>query len=91
MSFVWQDAFDTLKCYGHENGQPTDNQSQGPKWLFGSAGGLHTNAEEYARFLIELLQSDGAGQRMFEIQSDWPHAAGELPAAELVEVAQHIL
>lgn len=58
MNFTWNDSLKAFKAYSHRNGKPTDNGSQGPKNWFGSAGSLHTNARDYAAFLVSLMKND---------------------------------
>jgi CubicO group peptidase (beta-lactamase class C family) len=55
MNFTWNDTLQPLKAYSHKKGKPTDNSSQGPADWFGAAGSLHTNARDYARFLISIM------------------------------------
>lgn len=52
--FTWNDYTAKHKAYGHQEGKPTDNQDQGK--AFGAGYSLHTNAADYARFLIEMMQ-----------------------------------
>lgn len=58
MSFFWQDTLSNIKAYGHRNGIPTDNGPQGNPEIFDAAGGLHTTAEAYAKFIVELMDKD---------------------------------
>jgi len=92
MGFTWQNHFTKLKAYGHLDGIPTDNKSQGPETYFGSAGGLHCNAVDYARFLLALLQKDNSEseiiEEMFAVRENMPVAEGELPRALAFERKQ---
>jgi CubicO group peptidase (beta-lactamase class C family) len=73
MNFTWNDSLKALKAYSHRNGKPTDNSSQGPKDWFGSAGSLHTNARDYAMFLVYLMKNDNSINRQFlTLQTDLP-------------------
>lgn len=57
MNFTWNDTLQPLKAFSHKKGAPTDNTSQGAADWFGSAGSLHTNANDYAKFLIEVMNT----------------------------------
>jgi len=57
MNFTWKNELQPLKAFSHRKGKPTDNTSQGPADWFGSAGSLHTNANDYAKFLIEVINN----------------------------------
>ena len=58
MQFTWQDSLRKRKAYGHRNGVPTDNGPQGRPDGFDAAGGLHTTAGDYAKFITELMDTD---------------------------------
>lgn len=62
-TFVWNDYIAKHKAYGHdEKGQPTKNKPRPTGWdgnTFNSYSSLHSNASEYAQFLIALLKSKG--------------------------------
>lgn len=44
---------------------PTSFPDQDSTW-FGAAGGLHTNAEDYSRFLIALMKEKGLSKKKFK-------------------------
>ena len=81
MGFTWHNEFSALKAFGHRDGVPTDNGSQGPPDWFGSAGSLHTNATDYAKFLIWIMQKANSGDKiineMLALQTDMPNETGE--------------
>lgn len=59
-SFLWNDYLATHKAYGHQNGRPTHNDTGG--WsgkTFNAFSSLHSEASEYAKFLIALLKGQG--------------------------------
>ena len=56
--FKWNDEIAGNKATGHVNGNPTDNFEVRKNLHFGSAGGLHSEAESYAHFLIEIMQKN---------------------------------
>lgn len=62
MAFTWKEEYAKRKAYSHRNGEPTDNNSQGPADWFGSAGSLHTDAKNYAQFLLYLMQHQNPNQ-----------------------------
>jgi len=56
-SYIWQDRFDTLKSYKHDEfGHPSGRWQ--PK-EGNAAASLATNATDYARFLIAMLNGNG--------------------------------
>lgn len=57
MNFIWNEELSKIKVYSHSKGLPTDNGSQGPADWFGCAGSLHTNADDYAKLLVKLLDN----------------------------------
>lgn len=57
MNFIWNEELSKIKVYSHSKGLPTDNGSQGPADWFGCAGSLHTNAGDYAKLLVKLLDN----------------------------------
>lgn len=50
------------KATGHRAGIPTDNRSQGDPEIFGAAYSLHTEAVNYSKFLIAIMQQKGLRQ-----------------------------
>ena len=52
--FTWNSYIEQHKAFGHQEGKPTDNDQQGS--AFGAGYSLHTEAADYARFLIELMR-----------------------------------
>jgi CubicO group peptidase (beta-lactamase class C family) len=73
MNFTWNASLEPLKAFSHREGKPTDNTSQGPENWFGSAGSLHTNANDYARFLINVLdEKNNVGAQLLALQTNMP-------------------
>jgi CubicO group peptidase (beta-lactamase class C family) len=73
MNFTWNDTLQPLKAFSHKKGKPTDNSSQGPADWFGSAGSLHTNANEYAKFLITIMNSKNkTAQQLLALNTTLP-------------------
>lgn len=63
-SFVWLDSFDTLKTYRHDAlGKPT---GQNKMTSANAAASLHTTAEDYARFVIAVLDGKGLKKATWE-------------------------
>lgn len=56
-SYVWQDRFETLKATGH-NAAGSATERRKPTEA-NAAGGLHTTAGDYARFLIAIMNGTG--------------------------------
>ena len=67
-SFTWNSYLQSHKAYGHQDGKPTDNQSQGKN--FGAAYSLHSNASDYSKFLIAMMNQKGLDQEYFEEMLD---------------------
>jgi len=91
-AFIWTDYIGKHKVTGHKEGKIDDG-----KWprsfpddtplTFGAAGRLHTNATDYARFMIAIMEGKGLKptllEEMFKAQtqvpedSDTRHITGE--------------
>ena len=54
--FKWNEKIAQDKATGHVNDQPTDNFEVRADLHFGSAGGLHSEAASFAKFLIALME-----------------------------------
>lgn len=54
--FKWNEDITRNKASGHINDQPTSNKKDHKDNDFGAAGGLHTEAVNYAKFLISLFK-----------------------------------
>jgi CubicO group peptidase (beta-lactamase class C family) len=57
MYYTWNNYTAEHKAMGHRKGKTTDKESQ-PPWkpnIFGSGYSLHTESNDYAKFLIELM------------------------------------
>ncbi|WP_203293535.1 serine hydrolase domain-containing protein [Luteirhabdus pelagi] len=69
-TFVWDDYLAKHKAFGHdEDGNPTQNNPSYGGWsgkTFNAFSSLHSEASEYARFLIALLQRQGLEENTFE-------------------------
>ncbi|MEM6806869.1 MAG: serine hydrolase, partial [Bacteroidota bacterium] len=67
-SFLWTDYLATHKVFGHnEAGKPTHNDSGG--WsgkTFNAFSSLHSEAYEYAKFIIAMLKQEGLHKSSFE-------------------------
>ena len=67
-SFAWNVAFAEHKAFGHKGGKPTDNTTGG--WngkTFGAGYSLHSNAKDYAKFLVAMLQEQGLSENSFQL------------------------
>ncbi|MEM9980920.1 MAG: serine hydrolase domain-containing protein, partial [Bacteroidota bacterium] len=64
MYFTWDEYLYDHKVYGHIDGK-VNNRNWGSglpyqnSYKFSAAGALHTNAENYAKFLIAIMNADG--------------------------------
>ncbi|PHN03481.1 serine hydrolase domain-containing protein [Flavilitoribacter nigricans] len=59
-SFLWNDYLAAHKAYGHKDGEPTHNDTGG--WsgkTFNAFSSIHSEASEYAKFLIAMLKGTG--------------------------------
>lgn len=73
MNFIWDNKLRPFKAYSHSKGKPTDNGSQGPPDWFGSAGSLHTNAGDYALFLLSLMNKNTPiNHQLIKLNTDLP-------------------
>lgn len=62
-SFTWNAYLEKHKATGHDDGKVTDNSSQGKN--FGAAYSIHSEAIEYAKFLIAMLEQKGMSKPFF--------------------------
>lgn len=69
-SFVWDDYLAAYKVYGHdENGKPTQSKPGPGGWngkTFNAFSSLHSEASEYANFIIAMLNREGLSDATFE-------------------------
>lgn len=69
-TFAWNPYIETHKVYGHdEKGQPTQNKPGTSGWdgkTFNSYSSIHTNAYEYAQFIIAMLSRKGLSPETFD-------------------------
>lgn len=56
--FQWNEEIPKNKATGHLNNEPTDNLEVRKDLYFGAAGGLHTEASNYAKFLIAIMNRE---------------------------------
>jgi len=69
-TFVWDNYLDKHKAFGHDNdNKPTINSpSNGGYWsgkTFNAYSSLHSEAKEYAQFLVALLKQKGLKNETF--------------------------
>ena len=68
-TFVWDDYLADHKAFGHDDkGKPTQNNPSYGGWngkTFNAYSSLHSEAREYAQFLIALLQQKGLKSETF--------------------------
>lgn len=80
-SFLWNDYLAVHKAYGHKNGQPTHHDTGG--WsgkTFNAFSSIHSEAAEYARFLITILKGKGLKKRTLkEMLSEQNHFSENEP------------
>ncbi|GAB1359861.1 hypothetical protein MASR1M31_16500 [Porphyromonadaceae bacterium] len=73
MSFIWHDSLSKYKAFGHRAGKPTDNWVHGKADQFDSAAGLHSTAFDYAKFLIEVMDTNKpVNNELLTLQTDLP-------------------
>ena len=58
LHYKWKAEIAEDKATGHLNDQATDNNEVRPDLHFGAAGGLYTEAYNYAKFITTLMQED---------------------------------
>ena len=63
-SFTWTDYIEEHKAMGHQDGKTTDKLEHGKS--FGAGYSLHSNAQDYAKFLVAILQQKGLQKGLFE-------------------------
>ena len=63
-SFTWTDYIEEHKAMGHQNGKTTDKLEHGKS--FGAGYSLHSNAQDYAKFLVAMLQQKGLQKGLIE-------------------------
>lgn len=71
MYYTWDEYLYPHKVYGHIDGKPS-NRNWGSglpyqnSFKFSAAGALHTNAENYAKFLIAMMNGEGLLPETYE-------------------------
>lgn len=69
-TFVWDDYLDKHKVYGHNSkGKPVDNKPRtdsGDGSTFFAYSSLHSEAGEYAKFVIAMLKRQGLNEKSFD-------------------------
>lgn len=70
-SFIWDDYIAKHKVFGHdeENGAPTANSPRPGYWdgtTFNAYSSLHSEAKEYAQFVLAMLKEEGLKHETFE-------------------------
>lgn len=70
---MWNDKLYNDKAFGHLNGVQTDNGPQGSTDVMDTAGGLFTTAQDYAKFIIALMDTeDKIASRLLKLQTKLP-------------------
>jgi CubicO group peptidase (beta-lactamase class C family) len=71
--YNWNDSVAKHMAYGHKNGKPTDNiqRPNNPdetrlNYEFGAAYSLNSNAINYSKFIIAILQKQGLTENSFK-------------------------
>lgn len=77
MRFSWDESLSSLKAFGHINGVPTDNGPIGrpEEWYFNAASSLLTNAADYCKFLIEIMDQNSdktINRKILHLQQNMP-------------------
>ncbi|NHN27790.1 beta-lactamase family protein [Flavobacterium jejuense] len=69
-TFVWSNYLDNHKVFGHdEAGNPTQNKPERGGWngkTFNAFSSVHSEAFEYAKFIIAMLKREGLKDESFE-------------------------
>jgi CubicO group peptidase (beta-lactamase class C family) len=69
-TFVWDDYLTTHKVFGHNNdGKPTDDSPRvgsGDGTTFFAYASLHSEANEYAKFILAMLKREGLKSETFD-------------------------
>lgn len=69
-TFVWDDYLEFHKVYGHDkDGKPTQNKPGPGRWsgkTFNAFSSVHSEASEYARFILAMLKRDGLSETSFK-------------------------
>lgn len=66
-SYLWNDYLAEHKVYGHKDNIPTHNDTGG--WsgeTFNAFSSIHSNAQEYAKFIVAMLKYEGLSEQMFQ-------------------------
>ncbi|MDF1547863.1 MAG: serine hydrolase [Bacteroidales bacterium] len=83
-TFVWDDYLEAHKVYGHdENGKPTQNKPGPGRWsgkTFNAFSSVHSEASEYAKFIIAMLKREGMQPERFnEMLKEQTHFKDDNP------------
>lgn len=69
-TFVWDDYLESHKVFGHDNeGRPTQNKPGEGRWsgkTFNAFSSLHSEASEFSRFIIAMLNKEGLSKKSFD-------------------------
>jgi CubicO group peptidase (beta-lactamase class C family) len=69
-TFTWNDNLESHKVFGHdEDGKPTFNKPNPGQWngkTFNAFSSVHSEAGEYAKFLIAMLEREGLTEDTFD-------------------------
>jgi CubicO group peptidase (beta-lactamase class C family) len=68
-TFVWDDYLASHKVFGHDSeGKPTQNKPGEGRWngkTFNAFSSVHSEASEYAKFIIAMLKKEGLSNQAF--------------------------
>ena len=64
--FIWNDKIEKHKAYGHEEGKPVSDRSYTDLTVFGASHSLHTTAEDYAKFMIAIMNEKGLKKETYQ-------------------------
>ncbi|WP_298513703.1 serine hydrolase [uncultured Kordia sp.] len=66
-SFLWNDYLKAHKVFGHIEGKPTKNDhGQWSGKTFNAFSSIHSEASEYAKFIIAMLKREGLSKASFD-------------------------
>ena len=63
-SFVWQESYDSLKVYSHN--ELLEVAGRGKPLTANAANSLHTTASDYASFLIAVSKGKGLERKTYK-------------------------
>lgn len=70
-TFIWDEYLENHKVFGHtDEGEPTENKPGPGRWsgkTFNAFSSIHSEASEYAKFILAMLKREGLENETFDI------------------------